>query len=314
MPNPFFYEKERHDLAWSKRVLLTANFFLRMKRIYLIDCPGVVPPNANDSEQDILLRGVVRVENVENPHVYIPAVLKKTKPQHIERTYNVKDFNNATEFLELLARKAGRLLKGGEADVDGVAKMVLNDFLRGKIPWFTPPPLLEGQEEKEKGIEGRKGALGEMGRKRKADDAFTEDDTIAATVDESMRDEQVAGDPVDPVIAEPTSSEVIPENIPNGGSDFESFDEDDDEDSEVDSDTVLSDGDDEGNESHVEEGGASLVEPDDLLGGDLDEGDDSENNGLDDGHDIKILPNTKDVKGLPLQKASYRQVKRKKMS
>ena len=285
-----------------------------MKRIYLIDCPGVVPPNANDSEQDILLRGVVRVENVENPHVYIPAVLKKTKPQHIERTYNVKDFNNATEFLELLARKAGRLLKGGEADVDGVAKMVLNDFLRGKIPWFTPPPLLEGQEEKEKGIEGRKGALGEMGRKRKADDAFTEDDTIAATVDESMRDEQVAGDPVDPVIAEPTSSEVIPENIPNGGSDFGSFDEDDDEDSEVDSDTVLSDGDDEGNESHVEEGGASLVEPDDLLGGDLDEGDDSENNGLDDGHDIKILPNTKDVKGLPLQKASYRQVKRKKMS
>ena len=56
-----------------------------MKRIYLIDCPGVVPPSTTDTPQDILLRGVVRVENVENPEQYIPAVLSKTKPQHIER-------------------------------------------------------------------------------------------------------------------------------------------------------------------------------------------------------------------------------------
>ena len=139
-----------------------------MKRIYLIDCPGVVPPNNNDSEQDILLRGVVRVENVENPEQYITAVLNKTKPQHIERTYDIKGYKNSTEFLELLARKGGRLLKGGEADVDGVAKMVLNDFLRGKIPWFTSPPDLEGREKR--GVEGREGRLGEMGRKRKRED------------------------------------------------------------------------------------------------------------------------------------------------
>lgn len=132
-----------------------------MKRIYLIDCPGVVPPNQNDSEEDILLRGVVRVENVENPHVYVPAVLQKAKVRHIERTYGVSGFGSSADFLEQLARKGGRLLKGGEADVDGVAKMVLNDFLRGKIPWFTPPPGWEGQQEK--GVEGRKGALGEMG-------------------------------------------------------------------------------------------------------------------------------------------------------
>ena len=138
-----------------------------MKRIYLIDCPGVVPPSNNDSPEDILLRGVVRVENVENPEQYIAAVLKRTKPQHIQRTYDVGSFETATEFLDLLARKGGRLLKGGEADVDGAAKMVLNDFVRGKIPWFTPPPAVEGQEE-EKGIEGRKGMLGEMGKVKMA--------------------------------------------------------------------------------------------------------------------------------------------------
>jgi len=149
-----------------------------MKRIYLIDCPGVVPPSSTDTPQDILLRGVVRVENVENPEQYIPAVLKKTKPQHIERTYDLKGYKDHIEFLELLARKGGRLLHGGEPDVDGVSKMVLNDFLRGKIPWYTPPPVLEGAQEK--GIEGREGRLGEMGKKRKRDDGESVADTSIA--------------------------------------------------------------------------------------------------------------------------------------
>ena len=156
-----------------------------MKRIYLIDCPGVVPPSNNDSEQDILLRGVVRVENVEHPEQYIAAVLRKTKRQHIERTYDVRGFNTPTEFLELLARKGGRLLKGGEADVDGVAKMVLNDFIRGKIPWFTSPPAVDG--EGEKGIEGREGRLGEMGKKRKRED----DTSIVGEKEETIEDNQV---------------------------------------------------------------------------------------------------------------------------
>ncbi|KAI0380353.1 nucleolar GTP-binding protein [Hypomontagnella monticulosa] len=139
-----------------------------MKRIYLIDCPGVVPPNQNDTPQDILLRGVVRVEMVENPEQYIPALLSKVKQHHMERTYEIKGWNDHIHFLELLARKGGRLLKAGEPDVDGVAKMVLNDFMRGKIPWFTPPPTTEGEEGK--GIDGREGRLGEMPKKRKRDD------------------------------------------------------------------------------------------------------------------------------------------------
>ena len=159
-----------------------------MKRIYLIDCPGVVPPSNNDTPEDILLRGVVRVENVENPEQYIAAVLKKTKPSHIERTYDVRGFSNATEFLELLARKGGRLLKGGEADVDGAAKMVLNDFLRGKLPWFTPPSVVEGGKE-EKGIEGRHGALGEMKRVGKSEAG---DSTMAERLAEG--DEKEDGD------------------------------------------------------------------------------------------------------------------------
>ena len=34
----------------------------------------------------------------------------------------------------------GRLLKGGEPDLEGVSKMVLTDWVRGKLPFFVAPP------------------------------------------------------------------------------------------------------------------------------------------------------------------------------
>ncbi|KAL7620151.1 GTPase required for pre-60S ribosomal subunit nuclear export and maturation [Parahypoxylon ruwenzoriense] len=163
-----------------------------MKRIYLIDCPGVVPPNQNDTPQDILLRGVVRVEMVENPEQYIPALLAKVKKHHMERTYELTGWNNHIHFLELLARKSGRLLKAGEPDVDGVAKMVLNDFMRGKIPWFTPAPVVEG--EGEAAIDGREGRLGEMPRKRKRDDIESVPDTSVAASATSLADDSGSQD------------------------------------------------------------------------------------------------------------------------
>lgn len=117
-------------------------FVRLMKRIYLIDCPGIVPADSQATPEDILLRGAVRTEKIYNPAQYIAGVLKKTKKHHIGRNYELSDWTDAADFIEQLARKRGRLMAGGEADIDGMARIVLNDFLRGKIPWFTPPPDL----------------------------------------------------------------------------------------------------------------------------------------------------------------------------
>ncbi|KAK4447598.1 NUC091 domain-containing protein [Podospora aff. communis PSN243] len=223
-----------------------------MRRIYLIDCPGIVPPNQNDTPQDLLLRGVVRVENVDNPEQYIPAVLKKVKLHHMERTYELKGWKDHIEFLELLARKGGRLLKGGEPDVDGVAKMVLNDFMRGKIPWFTPAPAIEGTED-DAVIEGREGRLGEMPSKRKREEAEIESvagSTAAPAAKQSKTaesdDEEFAGfssdsdsEPEEEKDVEVAGAEdMIPledssdEEVENEGDDSSSEDEAEDDDAE----------------------------------------------------------------------------------
>lgn len=120
-----------------------------MRRIYLVDCPGVVYPLAATPTESVL-KGVVRVEQVKSPEDYIPALLERVKPDYIKSTYKVQDWPNAENFLEQIARKSGKLLKGGEPDLGTVAKMVLNDWQRGKIPYFVKPPGCENEGSKSK--------------------------------------------------------------------------------------------------------------------------------------------------------------------
>ncbi|KAI3392156.1 hypothetical protein diail_6134, partial [Diaporthe ilicicola] len=87
------------------------------KDTYLIDCPGIVPAAKQDTPEELLLRGVVRVENVEYPEQYIPTLLSRVKQHHLERTYNLQGgWTDHIHLLEQLARKGGRLLPGGEPD------------------------------------------------------------------------------------------------------------------------------------------------------------------------------------------------------
>ncbi|KAG5644162.1 GTPase required for pre-60S ribosomal subunit nuclear export and maturation [Asterophora parasitica] len=118
------------------------------RRIYLIDCPGIVPTSAHDSHTSTVLKGVVRVEALPTPSEHIPALMERVKPLYLSRTYGV-DLPNADDksenwvpevFLDKLARMKGRLLKGGEPDLESVAKIVLSDWVRGRIPFFVPPP------------------------------------------------------------------------------------------------------------------------------------------------------------------------------
>lgn len=115
-----------------------------MRRIYLIDCPGVIHSSGDaDSDTDKVLKGIVRVELVPDPDQYIPAVLEKVKKEYLQRTYNIQDWENCEDFLQKIAERTGKLLKGGEPDVITISKMILNDWQRGKIPYFTPPPGFE---------------------------------------------------------------------------------------------------------------------------------------------------------------------------
>lgn len=87
-----------------------------MKRIYLIDCPGVVYPHG-DSEVDIVLKGVVRVENIPAPEDYCEEVLRRVKKEYIQRNYKIFEWTDHIDFLEKLALKTGKLNKVNNTNI-----------------------------------------------------------------------------------------------------------------------------------------------------------------------------------------------------
>merc|ERR1712241_1494784 len=50
-----------------------------MKKIYLIDCPGIVPPGKGETDTEKVLKGVVRVEHLDSPDDYVKEVLNRCK-------------------------------------------------------------------------------------------------------------------------------------------------------------------------------------------------------------------------------------------
>jgi nuclear GTP-binding protein len=113
-----------------------------MKRIFLIDCPGVVYPSA-ETDTEKVLKGVVRVELVTNPEDYVEEVMKRVRKEYLAKTYNITQYDNHIDFLEQLAKRFGKLLKGAEPDINTTAKMVLNDWQRGKLPFYVAPEGFE---------------------------------------------------------------------------------------------------------------------------------------------------------------------------
>jgi len=120
------------------------------KRIYLIDCPGVVYNLDNEIDVEVVLKGVVRAERLDDPTLYIHGILERADKKDLQKIYEIQDWEDEDEFLTLIAHKKGRLLKGAEPDLKTVATMLINDWQRGKIPYFAKPPGADVPGEKDK--------------------------------------------------------------------------------------------------------------------------------------------------------------------
>ena len=109
------------------------------KRIFLIDCPGIVY-DQGESEADKVLKGVIRAEKLPSPELYIQAILDKVATKHITDIFGINHWTDSEDFINQVAIKTGKLLKGGEPDSNNVCKTILFNWQRGKIPYFEKPP------------------------------------------------------------------------------------------------------------------------------------------------------------------------------
>ncbi|CDJ27069.1 nucleolar GTP-binding protein NOG2, putative [Eimeria mitis] len=113
-------------------------------KLYLIDCPGIVPISSDaGSDTDKVMRGVVRPERIAAPEEHIGTVLERVKREAVITRYGLNQtttWEDAEEFLALLAVRLGKLKKGGEPDISTAARIMLYDLQRGKLPYYVLPP------------------------------------------------------------------------------------------------------------------------------------------------------------------------------
>ena len=56
------------------------------------------------------------------------------------KLYRIGDYDNPKEFLVQVAMSRGKLKKGGIPDLEGTAKMILQDWVSGRIKYYALPP------------------------------------------------------------------------------------------------------------------------------------------------------------------------------
>lgn len=107
--------------------------------IELLDTPGVLWPKFNDPTvgDKLAFIGSIKDEvmDMESLSCRLLDVLKKTNPQMIENRYKISDFENLEgwEILEMIGRKRGFLIKGGEINYERTANIICDEFRGGKL-------------------------------------------------------------------------------------------------------------------------------------------------------------------------------------
>ncbi|NP_001088820.1 guanine nucleotide binding protein-like 3 (nucleolar)-like S homeolog [Xenopus laevis] len=109
------------------------------KHIKLLDCPGIVMATTT-SDAAVILRNCVKIEQLVDPVGPVEAILRRCNKDQIIQHYKVSNFRDTLEFLAMLAKRQGKLKKGGTPDHEKAAKSVLTDWVSGKISYFTHPP------------------------------------------------------------------------------------------------------------------------------------------------------------------------------
>ncbi|XP_029671564.1 nucleolar GTP-binding protein 2 [Formica exsecta] len=208
-----------------------------MRRIYLIDCPGVVYPST-ETDTEKVLKSVVRVELVQNPEDYIASVLERVKPEYVRKTYKIDKWEDHVDFLEKLAHRSGKLLKKGEPDITIVARMVLNDWQRGKLPFYIPPvgfeePLSEQATNANETITARDNAPNVTDETIQKSDSLSSTEAIqnGLTVTQDFRKIRVALHYSSDDIRKDLEQDTLDESIEKDDSNIES--ESESEDSEM---------------------------------------------------------------------------------
>ncbi|MCD6368969.1 MAG: 50S ribosome-binding GTPase [Thermoproteales archaeon] len=134
--------KGRHSASTSPKAGYTKHVqeYRASRWLKVIDTPGVIP--LRESEVTLVLRFALNPEDLSDPVGTACKLIKlglKLHPEVFKETYKVQS-KTPEEILREIALKRGLLLKGGKLNIEEAARIVLRDWINGKLVFYIPPP------------------------------------------------------------------------------------------------------------------------------------------------------------------------------
>eukprot|EP00826_Nyctotherus_ovalis_P030938 TRINITY_DN2470_c0_g1_i18.p1 TRINITY_DN2470_c0_g1~~TRINITY_DN2470_c0_g1_i18.p1 ORF type:complete len:605 (+),score=184.01 TRINITY_DN2470_c0_g1_i18:77-1891(+) len=119
--------------------------------VTLCDCPGLVFPSFTNSKAEMMCSGVISIDHGTDFDTPMILVVQRISRKILEEVYNIKlpeeDVHmSPTMFLTILARERGYVTGSGNPDTKKTAKMVLKDYVNGKLLYCHLRPDYDGSK------------------------------------------------------------------------------------------------------------------------------------------------------------------------
>lgn len=141
--------RNRAQVADIAGVTRQNRWFVIGNGIELLDTPGVLWPKFEDPKVGDKLAFIGSVKDTvvdsETLAVRLLEVLQAEYPDRLRERYKITDFEDVQpwEVLELIARKRGMIIRGGEIDETRASVMLLDEYRAGKLGKITLDRLEE---------------------------------------------------------------------------------------------------------------------------------------------------------------------------
>lgn len=135
--------KNRAKVADKPGVTRQNQWFAIGNGIELLDTPGVLWPKFEDPAvgDKLAFIGSVKEQVIDNESLCVRflEVMAKNYPDRLTERYKITDFENLHPFeiLELIGKKRGMMIKGGECDTERAALMILDEYRAGRLGKIT---------------------------------------------------------------------------------------------------------------------------------------------------------------------------------
>ena len=108
---------------------------IQQKSICLVDCPGLIFPSFTSSKADMLINGIYPIDTLNDIYNPIQIIINRLPSKILCNFYKIilPDIYSAKQFLQVIAKKRGFYTGNGLPDEARTAKLVLKDYVSGKL-------------------------------------------------------------------------------------------------------------------------------------------------------------------------------------